>query len=217
MLSRLNMKKDVCDLYYYREEVHKNLVGFLENKEKYKYVKLALGISDCHGNYSASQHEYNLGPKILDNNSIDNVFNLAEKLYFCNESNNISKIIKRHNLPFLKISIGSEMAMMLKPNDFWVVNVRSTWAHLLLKNNFNYNIANEELKLYRDQDRGSEMDYRIWEDIYPSIGESLQKLGEMGKLEADRQGVKSGQFRYLWGDTIANALYEMYARKVRGR
>jgi hypothetical protein len=97
--------------------------------------------------------------------------------------------------------------MMLKPSEFWVANVRTIWAHLLIKHGDNYNYANEELTLYRDQERGSEMDYQIWSDIHNSLETSQTRLHDLGIVEAEKQKVNVGKLKYLWADAIANEIY----------
>lgn len=88
-------------------------------------------------------------------------------------------------------------------------NVRTIWVHLLLKHEWNRRLANEELELYRDNDRNSEMNYRIWRDIYLSLKPSLLKICEMGNKEAIRQSVEPGELKFLWADAIASSLYNM--------
>ena len=111
-------------------------------------------------------------------------------------------------IPNLKISVGSEIAMMVRPETFWVANTRSIWAHLLVKHSFDYVKANEELRLYRDPERSSEMDYRLWKSIYIVMEKDLIRLGQLGETEAIAQKVKRGEDRNIWFDAIANAIYE---------
>jgi len=189
-----------------RVVIHKRLVKLLKGGNVKEYVNLALGIKDRRGNYSAAH--YQLGPCILSENSPSSVFQLAEKLYSCNSVTHIPKIIYESNLPYLRISVGSEMATMLRPNKFWVGNVRTVWTHLLIKHGWNYEKAGEELKLYRNVDKDSEMEYRAWGDIYLSMEGNLNILIEIGNKHASQSGIRSGKLKYLWADAIANALYE---------
>lgn len=114
-------------------------------------------------------------------------------------------------IKYLKVSVGSEMAMMLKPDIFWVANVRTVWTHLLLKHSYNLSHANEELKLYRSQELTSEMEYRVWKDIYNLMKPSIAKVCGRGHAIANDQGVVPGALPYLWFDAIANSLYEHFA------
>lgn len=168
------------------------------------------------GNYSASDPQKDLRPFILSENSPTMIFNLARDFIDkrkCNSANDVINLIyNEHNLKYIKVSVGSEIAMMLRPNRFWVGNVRTNWAHLLIKHGDDYELANEELELYRDEDRTSEMDYQIWAAIYPQLEVSLTRLANLGIDEAKKQKTKlpkeKNRRSYLWADAIANALYE---------
>ncbi len=204
MLSHISIS-EVRNHYLDRKRTHSKLLRLFKHKQIKDYVYLALGITDNTGNYSADEHS--LGPRILNENSIDRVYQLATELYSCQSPNHLPNIIYKSKLPFLKISVGSEMAMMLRPNDFWVGNVRTIWANLWIKHNFDYDKADEELKLYRDSDRTSAMDYQIWRDIYLSLQHTLDYLSTEGNKEAKKNKIKPGKLKYLWGDAIASSLY----------
>jgi hypothetical protein len=126
----------------------------------------------------------------------------------CADPKQVVDTIYAARIPYLKIGVGSEIAMMVRPEAFWVANTRSIWAHLVLKHGFSYGRANEELRLYRDPERTSEMDYRLWKAIYLVMAPDLIRLGELGDSEAERQGVAPGKKRNIWYDAIANELYE---------
>lgn len=206
MLSHLSMYA-AQQHYFQRKQAHESLLQFFVKEEIAKYANLALGINDPSGNYSAAEHH--LGARILNENSPNSVFKLARSLYGCNSALDIPKTIRAHSLKYLKISIGSEMAMMLRPDIFWVANVRTVWAHLLIKHGDNYKLANEELQLYRDADATSEMEYRKWEEIYNLLEISLVRLHDLGIKEALRQKIAYGDLKYLWADAVANALYDL--------
>ncbi len=205
MLAHLSMS-EVKDHYGKREVTHKRLITLFTQRNVDEYARLAVGLTDAAGNYSA--HEHNLGPRILSENTVKSIFDLAEELFACKSVNHIPNIVYKHRLPYLKISVGSEMALMLRPNDFWVGNVRTIWSQLLIKHNLNYRRANEELSLYKDSERSSEMDYQIWRDIYLSLGDSLAYLAEIGNKKTNEDGVEPGRLKYLWADAIANALFD---------
>ncbi|MBN1850683.1 MAG: hypothetical protein JW932_19085 [Deltaproteobacteria bacterium] len=197
---------DVRSHYDSRIEIHKILKNRLLNGDVQGYVNLALGIEDPKGNYSAD--EYKLGPQILSESTPSAVFRLAQELFSCHSVTQIPKIIYDSNITYLKISVGSEMATMLRPDYFWVGNVRTIWASLLIKHKWNYDKADKELELYRDNDILSEMAYPKWRDIYLSLEPNLDKLIAIGNRYASKVGVKAGKMKYLWADAIANALYE---------
>ena len=100
------------------------------------------------------------------------------------------------------------MAPMLRPDSVWVGDVRTILTHLLIKHGWDYDKADEELELYRDDDISSEMAYQIWRDIYLSMEPNLNKLIGIGNKYALQSGVKAGKLKYLWADAIADALYE---------
>ncbi len=207
MLNQLDFE-EIRVLYDIRAQKHTELRKFFDKKDIENYVSNALGISDENGNYSASEHD--LGPKILEHYSKNGVYKLAEKLDACQKETHIPDTIYNAKILYLKISVGSEMAMMLRPNDFWVGNVRTIWCHLLIKHSWNLDLANEELELYRYDDLSSEMHYRIWKDIYLALKPSLQELSDLGNEEAIVQGVTPGNLTFLWADVIASYLFESY-------
>ncbi|TNY73328.1 hypothetical protein, partial [Vibrio parahaemolyticus] len=197
---------EVKQHYQERKVVSKQLRKLLKQHEVKDYCELAVGVSDIHGNYSAYEHK--LGPRILENNSYESIFNLA-KLFSEKSitSRSVAKSIYESNLPYLKIGVGSEMACMLQPKRLWVGNVRTIWCHLVVKHHGNWQTANEELALYRFDDTSSEMHYKIWRDIYSSMKEDLDTIYELSLGWAEEQGVKVGKKKYLWVDAVCSALY----------
>jgi hypothetical protein len=204
-LSFLDMN-DVRAHYQRRSAVSKKLTRLLKSSNAKPFADLALGISDVDGNYSAAEH--GLGPQILATRPATAVLELGKRLAVCDEPKQMVDTIYGAKIPNLKISVGSEIAMMVRPETFWVANTRSIWAHLLVKHSFNYARANEELRLYRDPERTSEMDYRLWKAIYLDMEKNLIRLGEIGAAEAIAQKVTKGRGRNIWLDAIANAIYE---------
>ncbi|MCX7099728.1 MAG: hypothetical protein NTV43_17690 [Methylococcales bacterium] len=197
---------EVRNHYLARHKVSKKIRVLVESKRVDAFVQLALGISDVQGNYSASDHA--LGPRILSSSSAQSVFSLSARIAECADSRTMLNEVYSANIPYLKVSVGSEIAMLLNPSLFWVANTRTVWAHLLIKHGFNYDIANEELSLYRDQDSSSEMEYKKWREIYTLMKPNLIKLGELGDEEAKRNDVEPGKIRSIWFDALSNALYE---------
>jgi hypothetical protein len=166
--------------YQKRLAAHQELQRFFQSRKIDQDSDLALGISRPEGNYSASEH--NLGHHVLENNTKESVFNLASQLISLHNASRIPDIIYIANMPYLRISLGSEMAMMLNPDQFWVGNVRTIYTHLLLKHSGNQAIADEELRLYKEPEgrRPSEMEYRIWRVLYLSLEVSLKRVALMG-------------------------------------
>ena len=193
--------------YLLRKQASDKLKQLLAGKKINDYVELAIGYSDRFGNFSS--HEHGLGEKILANNSHQAIFKFAEKL----KSNgllisDLPSVIRKENLPYIKISVGSEMACMLNPNKFWVGNVRTIWSHLVIKHEGDWEKANEEHQLYQFDDISSEMHYKIWQQIYTSMKENLDIIYEISLNWAKDQGVKPGRKKYLWIDVICSHLYE---------
>jgi hypothetical protein len=199
----------VREHYLHRERVHSRLRRLLDDGVVHDFAQLALGIPDDAGNYSAAEHR--LGPHILAESSEQDIFDLAKAIDDCPNPSHLPELIYRQRLPYLKISVGTEIAMMLKPNEYWVGNVRTIWAHLLQKHCGNERRANQELSLYRDGERDSEMDYQVWRDIYLALEHDLSELGRVASRAADDQGVDPGTLRFLWPDAVASFLYDTFA------
>lgn len=215
MIEQLDMSS-VKNHYDERFRCHQKLVSLFSNNNTEEYLNLALGISDPCGNYSASEHH--LGERILANNSHNShnaITNLAHSLFDANNTRLMLESIYRANLSHLKISVGSEMAMMLKPDVFWVGNVRTIWTHLLCKHNYDLNLANEELALYRDQNSDSEMYYKIWSEIYRLMNvrdnSSIDKICDAANDVSLSQNVETGKLKYMWFDAISSGLYDKFA------
>ena len=212
MINQLNMA-DVKRHYDRRVRCHERLLILLNDNRQQDYLNLALGITESQGNYSASEHH--LGERILANNNPVPIVNLARSFLEQENRMHMLRSIHNANLPYLAISVGSEMAMMLRPDFFWVGNVRTIWTHLLHRHSYNLTHANEELRLYREQNREqnrtSEMEYLVWRDIYPRMQNSIENMCEIANDVAINQGVISGSSEYLWFDAIASSLYERFA------
>ncbi|MFY9260470.1 MAG: hypothetical protein WAO71_08190 [Gallionella sp.] len=208
MIENLNMH-EVRGHYDARFECHQHLCTLLKTGKATDFLDLALGISDPIGNFSAREH--GLGPMVLSANRPASIIKLAESFLSETDPNKMVGSIYAANIKYLKVSVGSEMAMMLKPSNFWVANVRTVWTHLLLKHCYDLGKANEELKLYRSQEMTSEMEYQIWKEIYRLMKPSIAKVCEKGNAVANEQGAESGSLSYMWFDAIANSLYEQFA------
>jgi hypothetical protein len=196
--------------YDQRSEIHRELLHLSSSNSTLPFVRLALGISDPAGNYSADEHK--LGPQILSSNLNANqqVFNLARQFMTLQSARTVPDIIRKAAIRFLKIGVGSELSCMLNPEVCWVANTRSIWAHLVVKHADSFARANEELMYYRTQDDTSEMAYRLWAAIHAELATSMTRIAEEGQTLARRSSVSPGEIKFLWADAIANALYEKY-------
>jgi hypothetical protein len=197
----------VHDHYHRRMNVSRRLGSLLSSGATNEYVNLALGIDDAYGNYSAADHD--LGPRILSVRSGASVFKLGSALATARSEKDVQRMIYHANIPYLKIGVGSEMAMLLQPEFHWVANTRSIWSHLLVKHR-SLSKANEELKLYRTGSQDSEMAYKVWCAVHTEMMPNFKKLASAGYLIADEQRVEPGPNAYIWADAIASALYEKY-------
>lgn len=197
----------VIKSYNQRIVISKRLQSLLNKNKVADYVNLALGINDPFGNFSAAEHS--LGPRILSGRSISSVFQLAIKLAEVQNESELRNLIYNENIPYLKISVGTEMAMLLQPAVHWVANTRSIWSHLLVKHG-SINTANEALYLYRQGSQESEMAYKIWCAVHAAMEPDLRKLAVAGTKAANDQGIEPGTIEYIWADAIANALYERH-------
>jgi len=194
--------------YDRRMAVHKLLIGRLDKRDARNFAKLALGIDDPDGNYSA--HEHSLGGKVLAFNGPDPwpmVLDLGAELREVARGTDVPTRVRAARISYLGISVGSEMACMLQPGVCWITNSRSVWYFLLEKHGGDYAKADEELKLYHTGQQGSEMDYDLWAALPPRLGPKLKNLASEGARESKASGVAPGPQIYLWADAIANQLY----------
>lgn len=190
--------------YDRREVARRQLLRLLERNDADGYARLAVGLTDDAGNYSAAEHR--LGVRIIADNGSQGVLALGYALNTC-ARRQMRETIDTAGLRYVRISVGSEMAMMLRPNEFWVANVRTLWAMLLLRHGDDFAAANAALRLYRDADTESEMSYSLWAELHPNLEEPMRRLSSLGEQEAQRRGIEPGTLRYLWADAIANELY----------
>lgn len=207
-LHKISMPQ-VYEHYLNRERVHREMTTLYAQGNERDFVYLALGITDPAANYSA--HEHGLGKKVLRRrNAIRAVFDLATDFHNCDSPGEIPNLIISHSIGYLKISVGSEIAMLMKPDLFWVANVRTVWAYLLIKHADNIEYANEELRLYRDGERSSEMNYEVWSELHRLLETSQVRLHDLGIKEAAHQKASIGRLKYPWADAIASELYSLH-------
>lgn len=194
--------------YDLRIDKHHDLKNALERGDVNGYVPSALGIDDRTGNYSAWFHS--LGQRIrgASPSASENVFTLAKKLLVCRPSEMTNAIYDDANIPNLKISVGSEMALMLQPNECWCTNHRTVFAHFVIQRKGNVNEARQDLQALG----GAPPDYPMWRHLhYPQIGESLSIIAKIATEEAVKQNVDPGHMKFLWADSTADQLYARYS------
>jgi hypothetical protein len=205
-------------LYDRRVSVHGQLKDLFNRNDVLAYADLALGITNSEANYSASDHPRKLGPLILQSSKASRVFALADQFMRCNDALEIPDIIYRADLPYLKISVGSEMAAMLRPEVFWVTNIRTLWASHVVEDRGDTGRANELLRLYRQQEedyrrdpgRHRPFDYSTWRALHPMVGEGLSGIAQIASVEAAEQSVQLGDLTFLWADAVADTTYNQY-------
>lgn len=217
MIDRLDFPV-VKNRYMVREQLHRQLQTLLGNQAIEAFVNLALGISDRNANYSASEPRPGgpLGPIILAHSNPDVIFRLSQALDVC-DKREIPTIIYNRNIHYLKISVGSEISMMLRPDEFWVGNIRTFWTHILVKNQWNARIANEALQLLNQpvekrkhvvERNEARLEFHLWRGLYLDVEESLLEVARIGSEVARLKGIEPGENRFMWADAIATSLYE---------
>ena len=122
----------------------------------------------------------------------------------------IPDVIYKANIPNLRISVGSEMALMLRPGDCWVTNIRTLFAHFVLHHSGDYDMARELLGLCRGPDEDLQIGWEEWRSLHPEVGASLSNIGILGNEGARKQLVRPGTLKFLWADAIADNLYANY-------
>jgi hypothetical protein len=196
--------------YDERINVHRHMERYRREGSVRKFVISALGINDPAGNYSAAEH--GLGPKILaaNINPEKQVFELAGKFAALENARSVPELIKSAQIKYLQIGVGSEISCMVKPSVCWVANTRTLWTHLVVKHADNVAKADAQLRLYREADLDSEMEYSMWSAIHAELSVALTRIGEKGEEMAMKNGVKPGEILFLWADAIASYLYDMH-------
>ncbi|MFZ2407115.1 MAG: hypothetical protein WAW41_18430 [Methylobacter sp.] len=206
LLSELDYS-EIIDHYNHRVEISHCLKSLLAASQIQDYVDLALGIADPYGNYSAAEH--GLGPRILNERPYETIFKLATKLSIVQSAREMRNDIYKSNVPYLKVGVGTEMAMLLQPDRHWVANTRSIWSHLVMRHR-SIATANKALRLYREGSDESKMAYDMWCAAHEDMELDFTNLAAGGAEQAHAQGIQPGSITYLWADAVANALYERH-------
>ncbi|HEY1220534.1 MAG: hypothetical protein ABSE42_17785 [Bryobacteraceae bacterium] len=199
----------VLEHYDLRYSIHRQLLDLMKRRKRSEFAELLLGVSDPNGNYSAVEH--GLGPLILGENlnAINRLWVLSRHFRSLEDAHEVPRLIHEAGLQYLQIGVGSEASCMLNPSICWVANTRTIWTQLVLKHG-DFEKADTELRLYRDEDSTSEMAYPAWPDLHSGLAVSMTEIAKEGKLLARQAGVAAGSKAYLWADCIADALYESY-------
>jgi hypothetical protein len=199
--------ENVREHYDERIGVHEELLRLHDQGPSDDFSQLLVGLSDPAGNYSAAEHR--LGPKILGSNTNVNsrLHDLAGKFRALTQPRTVPQLIRAAGLSYLAIGVGSEASCLMNPGVCWVANTRSIWTHLVIKHADNFAKADEELRLYRDNDTSSEMAYQIWAHIHGLLETSMTRVSKEGARLARVDGVEPGDIAFLWADAIASALY----------
>ena len=214
ILSNLDWNA-IRDHYDQRVDVHLEMERLYKTakKSKSQFADLALGISDPAGNYSADRYKF--GPAILEANkymgSYQAVYNLAGKFIpVTDAAKEVPALIRKANLKYLAISVGSEIACMMNPRNCWVGNARTVFAYIGWDQGLDK--AVEAHDLFANRGPGSEADYSLWEEYYPFLGKALSEIAAEGARLARQENALPGDIiPFLWADAIASAAYDCYA------
>jgi hypothetical protein len=197
----------VRDHYDERIASHERLVQLHDDHLVEPFFRLAMGIENNNGNYSAAEH--GIGPRVASENSnaYQRVFDLAAQLRAVTQGRDVPALVRAAGIRYLAVGVGSELSCMVNPDVCWVANTRTIWTHLVVKHAGNIGRADEELRLYRNGDTSSEMAYRIWAQIHRELDKPMSSIAKMGADLADQEGLEPGPSKYIWADAIANYLY----------
>jgi hypothetical protein len=198
--ARLNWQA-VRRQYDVRLQVSERLIRLLSLNNAAEFARVAMGISDPNGNYSAREH--GLGPRILaeNPNAAELIMSLACKLANLQFGSELSEAVSQAAITNLGIAVGSELGCLMNPKICWITNRRTVWAYYLLKNRGLYQSANEATKLSAEHG---------WSAFHDDIQQVLLNLAGAGSQLARAANIEPGGLVYLWGDAIANELYERY-------
>lgn len=101
--------------YDTRVEVSGRSGRLLNENRSADFARVALGISDPNGNYSA--RERGLGPRILAENpkAIETIINLAREFHELRSGERVDEILHRAAITNVGIAVGSELACLMNP------------------------------------------------------------------------------------------------------
>jgi hypothetical protein len=200
--------EEVASFYTMRVDLHRTAIALMNENRTEEFARLALGISDPAGNFSASRHR--LGRLVLarNNNAAGQVFKLARRLREEEIGWRAPEVIYAAAISYAKISVGSEIGLLVNPERMWVTNERSVWASLVVKHDGNMDLVDSEYELYVNDDPNSEMHYSNWAALHAElVGTSMVSLLE----KARQSGVSlpsDGETDFLLADSIASFMYD---------
>jgi hypothetical protein len=188
---------------------HNQKPQFIEKK----FIELALGLADPVGNDAAVRCK--LGEKITRvPDAASRLFRLAKRIHDERpKAQALVQVINEEHIQYVNIAVGSEMAMMLCPDDYWATNLSIIWAYEYAKRNCTSDYANKMLTKYldtlNDRYRGPSVSKHYctaWDILYPKLKLNLDKIGEVPKEPP-------GSLRNVWNDAVATVLFDRWAPK----
>jgi hypothetical protein len=198
--------------YDKRAGISNQLQHLHEQRNVSDFAQLAVGLSDFHANYSASEGHRPLGPYILgsNTNAERRLFELAENFTVLADAHKIPEIIRAARIKYLFIGVGSEISCMMNPRICWVANRRTIWTHLVIKHADDIAKADAELELYKDSNETSEMAYNKWAAIHGELSVALTRIAEESRSLSKKSKIPAGEISFLWADAIASHLYGLH-------
>jgi hypothetical protein len=126
------------------------------------------------------------------------IMSLARKLASLKSGSELSEAVNRAAITNLGIAVGSELGCLMNPEICWITNRRTVWVYYLLRNR-SYKSANEATTLSAEHG---------WSAFHDDIQQVLLSLANAGSQLARAANVEPGKLVYLWGDAVANEMYE---------
>ena len=199
-IAKVNFES-VYDHYTARIDARNTILTLFKKAitiEDKKYLaEYILSIHNLHANYSA--HRYGGGKIILSSNpNAHHRLLLFVNSLMTSEEKELIKRIKECGMLNLAISIGSEIACMLRPDYWWVTNRRTVWAKTLVDTG-NSDMAYELIRMYQQE---------VKYTLHPDVKLGLIKL--MSYIKEDNLPKDLNQYFYLFADCVANDLYIQY-------
>jgi hypothetical protein len=193
--------------------VSDKLIELHDSSKKTEFVKLLIGESNPAGNYSASEHGHDAN--IWYNNRPQLIWDFGtELLYDASDEFSIISAIENHAISYLKLAIGTEMACMLRPKDFYVANSRTCWGFLVVKHNGDRALATEEWNAYQGSledlrwNKFTDEEYCMVKDLYVSeMRPRIDVLYEESLKWTNGDLSLISQYKYLWVDSICSHFY----------
>jgi hypothetical protein len=173
-----------------------------------RYAHLAVGATDPQGNHSASEH--GLSGAILTYVTNQQIFDLGTALLQATNGNILGTIFNA-DIKNVKASVGTEMGMMLRPNQLYCTNARSVFGARSVQNGIEN--ALDIINTYKELGKtgeGPEDQRGIWAPFHEEVGPNLVSLVNLANPRSLEQGIAPGDNVYLWADSISNELYNEF-------